>query len=130
MVVKGGSAGPRGMLRVGRGRWRGAVCGFGRKRLGVRVSVNLIFELSPDLAFSRKPRGGPTLTNSNGALPTQTTAPLAPPASKLVMATSPAVSLLNRPSRKSIQGGDPPSDEASMPDEGPGSALSIRFVEV
>lgn len=33
-----------------------------------------------------------TLTSSNGALPTHTTAPLAPPASRLVMATSLAVS--------------------------------------
>jgi hypothetical protein len=68
-----------------------------------------------------------TLTSSNGALPTQTIAPDAPPAIKLEIATSPAVSLLNRPSRISNQGA---LADASLEGAGPGDEFRIRLVEV
>lgn len=80
--------------------------GWGRGRcveLRMRVSVNLIFELTANLYMSTITRRISqkrihTLTNSKGALPRHTTAPLAPPANILVIATSPAVSWLNSPS--------------------------------
>lgn len=46
----------------------------------------------------------PTLTSSNGALPTQTTAPLTAPAKKLVIPMSLALSPENHPSCMLIQG--------------------------
>ena len=95
------------------------------------IAIDLVFKLSPDLAVSIWPEGSgvqPTLTSSNGALPTQTTAPLAPPAIKLVIATSVAVFLLNKFNFKSIHG----ATSVSAPGDGDasGAELSIRFVEV
>jgi hypothetical protein len=79
----------------------------------------------------RKEGGGPTLTSSKGALPTQTTAPLAPPASKLVTATSFAEFPLNNPNFKSTHGAStslsfPFRDEVEVV----GEELRIRLVEV
>lgn len=72
-----------------------------------------------------------TLTSSKGALPTQTTAPLAPPASKLVTATSLAVFPVNMPNFKSTQGAStsfsfPFRDDVDVL----GDEFKIRFVEV
>jgi hypothetical protein len=79
----------------------------------------------------RKEGGGPTLTSSKGALPTQTTAPLAPPASKLVTATSFAEFPLNIPNFKSTHGA---STSLSFPFrddvEVVGEELRILLVEV
>jgi hypothetical protein len=71
------------------------------------------------------------LTSSKGALPTQTTAPLAPPASKLVTATSFAEFPLNIPSFKSTHGAStslsfPFRDEVEVV----GEEFKIRLVEV
>jgi hypothetical protein len=72
------------------------------------------------------------LTSSKGALPTQTTAPLAPPASKLVTATSFAEFPLNIPNFKSTHGAStslsfPFRDEVV---EVVGEEFRIRLVEV
>lgn len=118
--------------------------------LGVRIAKDLVFQLSPDLyksvwvnsqtALRNRSwnRGRHTLTSSNGALPTQTTAPEAPPASRLVNATSLAVLFPNSPSPKLIQ--LPASTLLPFASASActcasalalaGSELRIRFVEV
>lgn len=110
-------------------------------------SCQLIYVIRPDIRMTRrlrqKLRGRlPTLTSSNGALPTQTTAPLAPPASKLVNATSLAEFSLNMPSPKLIQFGSPlalplplapPSTSlfpAASARAAAGSEFKIRLLEV
>ena len=71
------------------------------------------------------------MTSSKGALPTQTTAPLAPPASRLVTATSFAVFPVNIPNFKSTHGAStslsfPFRDEVEVV----GEEFRIRLVEV
>jgi hypothetical protein len=93
--------------------------------------------VSPKSSASARVEHGiePTLTSSNGALPTQTTAPLAPPAIKLVIATSFAEFPLNQPSFRSTHGAStsfsfPLRDELEMGRAWPGEEFRIRFVEV
>lgn len=121
--------------------------GWGFLEMGrMGITINLIFKLSTNLSISSFPCPAcplrtsemtrHTLTSSNGALPTQTTAPLAPPASRLVTATSLAVFPLNIPSFRSTHGA---STSFSFPFRDgvvdtaaacPGEELRIRLVEV
>lgn len=97
----------------------------------MRVAVDLVLELSPDLCFvSCAPSfllpTLPTLTSSKGALPTQTTAPLAAPANRLVSATSSVESRFRIPSRRLIHGALPLA--SVLVSTVPGSEFRIRFV--
>jgi hypothetical protein len=95
----------------------------GARWFGVRVAIDLVLQLTPDLYSATTPTR-PTLTSSKGALPTQTTAPDAAPANALVIATSLALSRLSMLRRISSHG-------LSFNSLGwPGTELIIRLVDV